>query len=309
MGFQLAGGTETSQFALAYIVSPSQGETPAEPHPCRERFIDPRCAAKTLANAHSADQRSAARLEPRRPKSSPFSQNFREYQGHWAPARRLIAFSLLTSHFRLSSRAKALYPRAPALRLSALPPGGSSRVRPALCFSPEGGTSIAGGASRRKPAANHLQPSGRHIRCGAVSATPHRAPCPHLSGRAEAPGCDFRTLVRTASASRHQHPLPAGCRQAAHCVLTSHFSLLTSHFSLPSLLSRQGSLPAGFRPAAQCASALRLIAFSLQTPANLPRPAPGSPPRQQSRAHPHRYRRINIPAHRHHNTFRSNSAR
>jgi hypothetical protein len=91
VGFQLAGGTETSQFALAYIVSPSQGETPAEPHPCRERFIDPRCAAKTLANAHSADQRSAARLEPRRPKSSPvFSQDFRESQGHWAAAWWLI---------------------------------------------------------------------------------------------------------------------------------------------------------------------------------------------------------------------------
>ncbi|MEY3174014.1 MAG: hypothetical protein RLZZ436_1928 [Planctomycetota bacterium] len=35
-----------------------------------------------------------------------------------------------------------------------------------------------------------------------------------------------------ASASRRQHPLPAGCRQAAHRALTSHFSLLTSHFSL-----------------------------------------------------------------------------
>jgi hypothetical protein len=63
---------------------PSQGEVPAEPHPCRERFIDPCCAAKTLASDHSVDQRSAARQEPRRPRSSTvFSQNFREPQGHW----------------------------------------------------------------------------------------------------------------------------------------------------------------------------------------------------------------------------------
>jgi len=64
---------------------PSQGEVPAEPHPCRERFIDPCCAAKTLASDHSVAQRSAARQELRRPKSSTvFSQNFREPQGHWA---------------------------------------------------------------------------------------------------------------------------------------------------------------------------------------------------------------------------------
>jgi hypothetical protein len=63
------------------------GEAPAEPHPCRERFFNPRCAAKTLANAHSADQRSAARQEPRPPRSSPvFSQNFREGQCHWPSA-------------------------------------------------------------------------------------------------------------------------------------------------------------------------------------------------------------------------------
>ncbi|MEY3175047.1 MAG: hypothetical protein RLZZ436_2961, partial [Planctomycetota bacterium] len=54
-------------------------------------------------------------------------------------------------------------------------------------------------------------------------------------------------------------------------VLTSHFSLLTSHFRLLStsyaLLSRQGSLPAGCRPAAHvipacgsCVPAQRLIA-------------------------------------------------
>jgi hypothetical protein len=63
-----------------------EGEAPAEPHPCRERFFDPRCAAQTLANAHSADQRSAARQEPRPPRSSPVSsQNFRGSQWHWAP--------------------------------------------------------------------------------------------------------------------------------------------------------------------------------------------------------------------------------
>jgi hypothetical protein len=68
------------------------GEAPAEPHPCRERFFNPRCAAKTLANAHSADQRSAARQEPRPPRSSPvFSQNFRESQCHWPSAGRTTA--------------------------------------------------------------------------------------------------------------------------------------------------------------------------------------------------------------------------
>ncbi|MEY3174605.1 MAG: hypothetical protein RLZZ436_2519 [Planctomycetota bacterium] len=71
-----------------------EGEAPAEPHPCRERFIDPCCVAKTLAIAHSVDQRSAARQEPRPPRSSPvFSQNFREPQGHWVAARRLICVS------------------------------------------------------------------------------------------------------------------------------------------------------------------------------------------------------------------------
>jgi hypothetical protein len=64
-----------------------EGEAPAEPHPCRERFFDPRCAAKTLASVHSADQRSAARQEPRPSRSSPvFSQNFRESQCNWPSA-------------------------------------------------------------------------------------------------------------------------------------------------------------------------------------------------------------------------------
>jgi hypothetical protein len=59
-------------------------------HPCGERFIDPRCFAKTLSIAHSADQCSAARQEPRHPRSSPvFSKNFREAQCHWASARPL----------------------------------------------------------------------------------------------------------------------------------------------------------------------------------------------------------------------------
>jgi hypothetical protein len=61
-----------------------EGEAPAEPHPCRERFIDPCCGAKMLASDYRVDQRSAARQEPRRPRSSPvFSQNFREPQGQW----------------------------------------------------------------------------------------------------------------------------------------------------------------------------------------------------------------------------------
>jgi hypothetical protein len=60
--------------------------------PGSERFFDPRCAAKTLANAHSADQRSAARQEPRSPRSSPvFLQNFRESQCHWPSAGRTAA--------------------------------------------------------------------------------------------------------------------------------------------------------------------------------------------------------------------------
>jgi len=77
--------------ALAYDkMQCREGEAPAEPHPCRERFFDPRCAAQTLANAHSADQRSAARQQPRPPRSSPvFSQNFRESQCHWAPPASL----------------------------------------------------------------------------------------------------------------------------------------------------------------------------------------------------------------------------
>ncbi|MEY3173146.1 MAG: hypothetical protein RLZZ436_1060, partial [Planctomycetota bacterium] len=81
------------------------GEAPAEPHPCRERFFDPRCAAKTLANAHSADQRSAARQEPRPPRFSPvFSQNFREPHRHQAAARLLRELWGLLREFRRCGR-------------------------------------------------------------------------------------------------------------------------------------------------------------------------------------------------------------
>ncbi|MEY3173801.1 MAG: hypothetical protein RLZZ436_1715, partial [Planctomycetota bacterium] len=75
--------------------------------------------------------------------------------------------------------------------------------------------------------------SGRAEAPGCVSAPwcpPLPAASAPLSGRAEAPGCDFGTLVPGDS-----------------CALTSHFSLLTSHFSLPcgalfySLLSRAAS--------------------------------------------------------------------
>jgi hypothetical protein len=89
----LSRGAESERRLAVFLntVSPSQGEAPAEPHPCRERFIDPCCAAKTLASDHSGDQRSAARQEPRRPESSTvFSQNFREPQGHWASNLRLM---------------------------------------------------------------------------------------------------------------------------------------------------------------------------------------------------------------------------
>ncbi|MEY3173386.1 MAG: hypothetical protein RLZZ436_1300, partial [Planctomycetota bacterium] len=131
-----------------------------------------------------------------------------------AAARRLSAFSLLTSHFSLltspfslltshfslltshfsiltlSTLASALYPQAAALRLMS---GGSPRLR-------------FGALMPTRPAA---------------------------------------------LAARCQGSLPAGSRPAAHArshfsLLTSHFSLLTSHFSLLTsyaLHSRQGSLP------------------------------------------------------------------
>ncbi|MEY3175723.1 MAG: hypothetical protein RLZZ436_3637 [Planctomycetota bacterium] len=108
-------------------------------------------------------------------------------------------------------------------------------------------------AARRlitSPPPSAFQPVGRHIRCGAVSrrTTPRpnlvetvgsRWPsCPHLSGRAAAPGCasaSWCAPLAAASTARFHGSLPAGCRQAAQCassLLTSHFSLLTSHFSL-----------------------------------------------------------------------------
>jgi hypothetical protein len=67
--------------------------------PCASTGPAIRRPVKTHAHSHSADQRSAARQEPRPPRSSPaFSQNFRESQRHWASARRpdvfFIAFSM-----------------------------------------------------------------------------------------------------------------------------------------------------------------------------------------------------------------------
>jgi hypothetical protein len=105
-------------------------------------------------------------------------------------------------------------------------------------------------AARRLTACPHpavFQPGGRHIRCGALSrrTTPRTLPTPERAGGS--PRLRFRTLVRTASASRHQHPLPAGYRQAAHRV----FSLLTSHTS-PTRLPR-------FAPAATLAARTRTV--------------------------------------------------
>jgi hypothetical protein len=49
------GGEVLREFSCCFSsVSPSQGEAPAEPHPCRERFTDPCCSVKTLAITHGA---------------------------------------------------------------------------------------------------------------------------------------------------------------------------------------------------------------------------------------------------------------
>ncbi|MEY3174015.1 MAG: hypothetical protein RLZZ436_1929, partial [Planctomycetota bacterium] len=157
--------------------------------------------------------------------------------------------------------------------------------------------------SERKPPVTHPSPAASAARCRAHypqaaarrlmcaeapgDASHHGAhPCPHLSGRAEAPGYASAPWCL----SRHQHPLPAGCRQAAQRLLPSHFSLLTSPFSLPSPLhsplyslaqraeapgytplargvssALQGSLPAGCRQAAQRVFSLLTSHFSLLT--------------------------------------------
>ncbi|MEY3174815.1 MAG: hypothetical protein RLZZ436_2729, partial [Planctomycetota bacterium] len=77
--------------------------------------------------------------------------------------------------------------------------------------------------------------------------------------RAEAPGYAFRTLVRTASAPRHQHPLPAGFRQAAQRVLTSH----------------AGQFTRGLPPCGSVRGEGRLMRLSTPRPVCLLLPRPG----------------------------------
>ena len=67
LGTDDSWGIEMSQFSCPHTVSPSQGEAPAEPHPCHEHCADRRCFAKTPGMAHSADQSSTARQLPRPP--------------------------------------------------------------------------------------------------------------------------------------------------------------------------------------------------------------------------------------------------
>ncbi len=55
------------------VVSPSHGEAPAEPHPCRDRCTAPCRSTKTHAIAHNADQHSVAR-QILRPPAFPFLQ-------------------------------------------------------------------------------------------------------------------------------------------------------------------------------------------------------------------------------------------
>ncbi|MEY3172552.1 MAG: hypothetical protein RLZZ436_465 [Planctomycetota bacterium] len=153
-----------------------------------------------------------------------------------AAALRLIALSLLTSHFSLLTSHFSLL-----TSFSALPSRAASR--PAThhesppCFSPEGDTSIAGGVSRRGPAADHLQPGGRQMRCGAVSR--RTKPCCRLIANAppiperseEALGkCPARHAARGVSSALPGHFTrglpPCGSsrsRTAAHRLLTSHF--------------------------------------------------------------------------------------
>jgi hypothetical protein len=63
--------------------------------PAASISLIPAASQKTLATAHIADRRSAARQEPRPPESSPvFSPTFRELQRHWAVALRLTGIFL-----------------------------------------------------------------------------------------------------------------------------------------------------------------------------------------------------------------------
>ncbi|MEY3174170.1 MAG: hypothetical protein RLZZ436_2084, partial [Planctomycetota bacterium] len=91
--------------------------------------------------------------------------------------------------------------------------------------------------------------------------------CPRLSGRAEAPGCDFAPWcapLPAASASRNQGTLPAGCRQAAHGFGVAFTMIMSGRAEAPgcdfapwcaplpaaSASRCQGTLPAGCRQAA-----------------------------------------------------------
>ncbi|MEY3172312.1 MAG: hypothetical protein RLZZ436_225 [Planctomycetota bacterium] len=199
-----------------------EGEAPAEPHPCRERVIDPPCAAKTLANVHSADQRSVARLEPRRPKSSPGSQNFREYQGHWAAAQW---------HW-LSDKTQCREGEAPA--------------EPHPCrerfFDPRcAAKTLANAHSADQRSAARLEP--RPPRSSTVFSQNFReSQCHWVTAR----GCVFapwcaRRRQRVASTL---YPQAAARRLIAFSLLTSHFLLLSTFYSLRPR--------AASRPAAHC---------------------------------------------------------
>ncbi|MEY3173003.1 MAG: hypothetical protein RLZZ436_916, partial [Planctomycetota bacterium] len=196
------------------------------------------------------------------------------------PPRLTSHFSLLTSHFSLLISHLPLTTYHLPLTTCHLPLTTSHLSLPLSCpRSPIPRSTLYPQATARRltayPHPSVFQPGGRHIRCGAVSrrTTPPALPTPERTGGS--PRLRFRTLVRTASASRHQPPLPAGYRQAAHRA----FSLLSTLYPLPSTLSRsvaeapgytsapwcaplpvtsatrrQGSLPAGSRPAAHCSS-------------------------------------------------------
>ncbi|MEY3173468.1 MAG: hypothetical protein RLZZ436_1382, partial [Planctomycetota bacterium] len=195
----------------------------------------------TLANAHSADQRSAARLEPRPPRSSPvFSQNFRESQ-----CRRAEATGKCPAVHR-QRVCRALYPRAPALRLIVLPTAFSF-------MSP------------------HTPHSSLHTPHFTLLTSHSSLHTPHFSLLTS----HFSLLTSHFSLLTSHCLLPT-----AYCLLPTAYCLLpTACFLLPTacfLLSRaangslkcvwhpgpkpargvgsalQGSLPAGFRPAAHC---------------------------------------------------------
>ncbi|MEY3175674.1 MAG: hypothetical protein RLZZ436_3588, partial [Planctomycetota bacterium] len=98
---------------------------------------------------------------------------------------------------------------------------------------------------------------------------------PEIYVRARKTSVALRTLVRTPARGVSialQAPLPAGCRQAAHCVTIAFAEIMSGRAEAPGCASHpgawplpaastsrfQGTLPAGFRQAAHCVT----IAFA-----------------------------------------------